>query len=506
MKIATASQMKEIDKKAESLYGISPLILMENAGIAGASLCLLTLKEINGKKVIVFCGPGNNGGDGLVVARSLFINGFDVKIYLCEGKTQSEERKINLEIVKKLGIPQINKFEMADLFVDALLGIGLSKEVEGEIKACIEYINACNVPTISLDIPSGLSSDYGVPLPNAVKATKTITFGLPKIGQILYPGTEYTGELYLSKIQEPDELSKGLTTNLLTGSEMANLLPQRPPNSHKGDFGKILVIAGSLGMTGASFLCCQGALAMGAGLVYLAIPESLQNIMATKLTEVIIKPLPETKRQTLSPSSYNGIIDIAKRCDVCIIGPGISTHHETKKLINTLVSRLNIPIILDADGISAVTPDEIKGKNILLTPHPKELANFLKIDVSDIEKDRIGIVRRIIEEYKISILLKGYRTIIGSNSEIYINPSGNAGMATGGSGDVLAGMCGALVGQGLSLGDSAKLGAFLHGLSGDIAKDKKGEYSLIATDLINFLPSSIRECKERYNVKIWYPF
>lgn len=500
MKIALGSEMKEIDKRAESLYSIPPLILMENAGISAFNLCLSTLKEIKGKRVIVFCGPGNNGGDGLVVARHLFIQGFDVKLYLCEGKTQSPERKINLEIAERLKIPQIKEFEKGDLFVDALLGVGLSKPPEGRIKDCIDFINACNVPTISLDIPSGISSSSSELLGNAVKATKTITFGLPKIGLLLYPATEYIGELYLSKISLSDELSKELNTNLLTGSEMASLLPKRPPNSHKGDFGKILVIAGSCGMTGAATLCCQGAMAMGGGLVYLAIPESLCDVMASKLTEVIIKPLPETKKGTLSSSAYNGIVDVAKKCDVCIIGPGISRHRETKKLINTLINRLSLPIILDADGILAISPDNIKGKNILLTPHPKELADFFKIDVSEIERDRPGIVRKIMKEYKTSILLKGYRTIIGYDEQIYINPSGNSGMATGGSGDVLAGICGALVGQGLNLGNAATLGAFLHGLSGDIAKEKKTEYSLIAGDLIDFLPYAIKECEKRYNL------
>ncbi len=492
MKIASSSEIREIDKKAESLYGISSLILMENAGIASVRLVISTLKEIKGKKVVIFCGPGNNGGDGLVVARHLFVSRFDVKIYLISGKTQSPERKINLEIVEKLGISQIKEFEDGDLFVDALLGVGLSKSPEGKIKDCICFMNSSKTPIISLDIPSGLSSDTGFPLGDCIKATKTITFGLFKIGQVLYPGVEYVGELYLSRISQPDELSKDITTSLLTGKEMANFLPKRPLDSHKGDFGKVLVIAGSVGMTGAATLCCQGAMAMGGGLVYLGIPESLNDIMEAKLTEVITKPLPETKKRTLSPSAYNGIMDLAKKCDVCIIGPGISKHNETKKLIETLVSRLSIPIILDADGIRAISPDVIKGKNILITPHPKELADFFKITVEDIEKDRIGVVRKVMEGYGISILLKGYRTIIGSNSQIHINPTGNPGMATGGSGDVLSGMIGSLVGQGLNLCDAASLGAYLHGLSGDIVKEEKGEYSLIASDIINFLPQAIK--------------
>ncbi|MEW6681208.1 MAG: NAD(P)H-hydrate epimerase, partial [bacterium] len=362
MKVATSFEIKKIDKEAESRYGISPLILMENAGIAATRLILSTLEEMGGNSVIVFVGPGNNGGDGLVVARQLFVKGIKVKIYLINGKRQSEERRINLEIAERLAIPQIKAFEKGDLLIDALLGIGLSKPPEGEIKKCIDFINSSGIPTISLDIPSGLSSDTGFPLENAIRASKTITFGLVKIGQILWPGVLYTGELYFSKISLADELSLNLKTNLLTGFRMSHLLPERPLHSHKGDFGKILVVAGSLGMTGAAYLCSQGAMAMGAGLVYLAIPESLNDIMEIKLTEVITKPLPETKKKTLSASAYNGIIDLAKKCDVCIIGPGISRHQETKKLIKTLVSNLTIPIILDADGIFAISPSEIKGR------------------------------------------------------------------------------------------------------------------------------------------------
>ncbi|MEW6482246.1 MAG: NAD(P)H-hydrate dehydratase [bacterium] len=501
MKIASSSEIKEIDKKAGELYNLSPLILMENAGISAFNLCVSTLKEIKGNRVVVFCGPGNNGGDGLVVARHLFIKGFEVKIYLVNGKKQSPERKINLEIARKLNIPIIEEFEQADLFVDGLLGTGIAKEGEGKIRDCIDFMNSSDKTIISLDIPSGLSSDSGFPLGCAIKADKTITFGLPKIGQVLYPGIEYVGNLYLSKISLPDELSLKLNTNLLTGREMSCLLPKRPLNSHKGNFGKILVIAGSVGMTGAATLCCQGAMSMGAGLVYLGIPESLNEIMEIKLTEVITKPLPETKKKTLSPSAYNGIIELAKKCDVAVIGPGISRHPETKKLIQTLILRLTIPIILDADGISAISPQDISGRNILITPHPKELADFLKINVDEIQKDRIGIVRRVMDEDKISLLLKGYRTLIGYNGQIYINPTGNSGMATAGSGDILAGMIGSLVGQGLNLGDAARLSAFLHGLSGDIAKEEKGEYSLIASSLIDFLPLAIDECRKRHNLK-----
>ncbi|HAW50374.1 TPA: bifunctional ADP-dependent NAD(P)H-hydrate dehydratase/NAD(P)H-hydrate epimerase [bacterium] len=501
MKVVFSSEIREIDKKAESLFGIFPSILMENAGRDSKEIILSTLKEVSGKKVVIFCGPGNNGGDGLVVARHLFVSGVDVEVFLIEGKNQSKERKMNLDIVRKLNIPIIDSKEDCDLFVDALLGVGISKPPSGKIKECIEFMNEKERPIISLDIPSGLSADTGLPLGSTVKATKTITFGAPKPGLLIYPGVEYVGKLYLSRISIPKVLFEGLKTNLLTGNETERLLPKRKLNFHKGNCGKILVIAGSVGMTGAAVLCCRAGYEMGAGLVYLGIPESLSDIASCKLTETVIKPLPDTKKKTLSPSAYNPIIDIAKNVDCLIIGPGISKHHETKKLIKTLIDRISLPIILDADGIASVSPDEVRGKNILITPHPKEFADFLGTTTDDIQKDRIGVVRKFIDDYKIPVLLKGYRTIIGYNDQVYINPTGNPGMATGGSGDVLSGMIASLVAQGLSLGESACLGAFLHGLSGDIAKEEKGEYSLVAQDLIDYLPSAIRECKERYNME-----
>jgi NAD(P)H-hydrate epimerase len=498
MKVVTPSEMAEIDRKAQKDFGISPLILMEDAGMAASVLCMEEAKRLGVKSITVFCGPGNNGGDGLVVARALYLTGFSVRLYLIEKRTQTEERRVNLNIAKSLRIPIIERLEdaEADLLVDALLGTGISKPPSAEIARCIEFINKKQSFVVSLDIPSGLCGERGVPLGSAVMADITITFGLPKIGLLIYPGANFTGRLVCAKISFPDQLisDPAIKTNLLTEKEMVTLLPERPSDVYKSQCGKVMVVAGSLGMTGAAILCSKSALAMGAGLSYLCIPESLNTVVEASALEVITKPLPETKRRTLSPSAYNGIVNLAKDCDVAVIGPGISRHIETKKLIRRLVERLEIPIVLDADGLYSIDDlSLLKGKDMVITPHPGEMAQLLGISVNEVQADRIGVTRRLSEELGIVVILKGARSIIAENGEVWINTTGASGMATAGAGDVLSGMVGALIGQGLSLSEASCLATFLHGLSGETAEEEETMYSLSATSLIAYLPYAIKK-------------
>ncbi|MBU1262609.1 NAD(P)H-hydrate dehydratase [bacterium] len=540
MKVVTPGEMQEIDKRAFFDFGMPPLILMENAGIAAASVCFAELEKVGGRSVTVFCGPGNNGGDGFVVARHLFLSGVSVKCLVVSAEKQSQERETNYKIVEKLGIPIITDlsyqvaFKMitrrqgggdgsilnsmleepttklafegdlvshssADVFVDGLLG-HIYKPSSDEIAACIDFMNNQGVPIISLDIPSGLCGERGIPLGATVKADITITFGLPKVGLLTYPGAGYAGNLIIEPISFPQELlaDPKIRRNMLTEEEAALLLPKRPLNTHKGQCGKVAVIAGSLGMTGAALLCSKSAFIMGAGLVWLGIPESLAEIIGCSLIEVVTKPLPETKKASLSVSAYNGIMEIVKKADVLVIGPGIGRHPETRKLINSLVERVNIPIVLDADGIYAIEDLSIlKDKKILLTPHSGETAHLLGKTVDEIEQDRIGVAERLSDNYNISVLLKGARTIIVSEGQTYINPTGCSGMAKAGSGDVLAGMIAALIGQGTSIKEAAVLGAYLHGSAGEEAVAKKTEYSIIASDIIDHIPEAIKRLRYR---------
>ncbi|MDI6752416.1 MAG: NAD(P)H-hydrate dehydratase [bacterium] len=500
MKVVTPDQMQEIDKKALSDFGIEPLILMENAGIAAVSICLAELERISGRSVTVFCGPGNNGGDGFVVARHLFLSDVSVKCLVVSAEKQSQEREINYNIIEKLGIPIIDDLSKAsaDLFVDGLLGTGISKPPSDEIAACIDFMNSQESLVISLDIPSGLCGEKGIPLGATVQADMTVTFGLPKIGLLIYPGADYVGDLIIDPISFPKELliNPKIERNMLTGEEAGLLLPKRRPDLHKGQCGKVTVLAGSFGMTGAALLCCQSALTMGAGLCYLGIPESLVGIIGCSLIEVVTKPLPETKKRSLSVSAYNGIMEMTGKADVMVIGPGIGRHPETRKLINRFVERIDLPIVLDADGIYAIEDLSIlKNKKILITPHSGEMARLLRKTVSEIEQDRIGIAERLSNDYNISVLLKGARTVIVSEGQTYINLTGCSGMAKAGSGDVLAGMIASLIGQGLSIKDAAVLGAYLHGLAGEEALEEKTEYSILASDIIDHIGGAIKRIK-----------
>jgi NAD(P)H-hydrate epimerase len=505
MKVVTPDQMQEIDRKASCDFGIPSLILMENAGIAATGVVLKELERVGGRNVTIFCGPGNNGGDGFVVARHLFLSGLSVKCFVIQSKKQSKERETNLKIVERLGIPIITDLSQAqgDLFVDGLLGTGISKPPSDEIAKCIDFINSQNVPVISLDIPSGLCGERGIPLGPAVKADITVTFGLAKIGLLIYPGADYVGNLIIEPISFPEELlaCPKIKRNALTRCEAALLLPKRQPDAHKGQCGKVVVIAGSLGMTGAALLCSKSALSMGAGLCYLGISESLVEIIGAGFLEVVTKPLPETKKRSLSVSAYNGIMEMVKKADVIVIGPGIGRDTETRKLINSLIKGVNIPIVLDADGIYAIEDISIlKDKKILLTPHQAELSRLLGKSIEDIEQDRVGIAERLSSDYNISVLLKGARTIIVSEGQTYINLTGCSGMAKAGSGDVLSGMIASLIGQGLSVKDAAVLGAYLHGLAGEEACKEKTEYSLLASDIIYHIPKVIKQVKNQFKI------
>lgn len=502
MKVATPDQMRTIDKRAFSDFDISPLILMENAGIAAVSVCFAELEKMSGRSVTVFCGPGNNGGDGFVTARHLFLAGISVKCFVVSAEKQSQERETNYKAVEKLGIPIITDLSQApaDLFVDGLLGTGLSRSPSDEIAKCIDFINDQETPIISLDIPSGLCGERGIPLGATVKADMTVTFGLPKLGLLVYPGAGYVGNLVIDSISFPGVLlaDPKIKRNILIEEEAAFLLPKRAPDAHKGQCGKVAVIAGSFGMTGAALLCSKSAFVMGAGLVYLGIPESLVEIIGCSLIEVVTKPLPETKKRSLSTSAYNGIMEMAKGCDVMVIGPGIGRHPETRKLINRLIDRIDLPIVLDADGIYAIEdPSILKNKQILITPHSGEMARLLGKSIDEIEQDRIGVAERLSDDYNISVLLKGARTVIVSEGQTHINPTGCSGMAKAGSGDVLAGMIAALIGQGSSIKDAAVLGAYLHGSAGEEACGAKTEYSIIASDIIDHIPEAVKRVKYR---------
>jgi hydroxyethylthiazole kinase-like uncharacterized protein yjeF len=539
MKVVTAEEMRGIDKKTIEEFGIPGVVLMERAGLAVAS----RIKEIFGRKrVLVVCGSGNNGGDGFVVARYLYKEGWDVKVFLT---SKPEDLKgdalLEYKIAAKSGVPISPVEELLthhsslitkhSIFVDALLGTGLGKNVAGTLSEVIRLVNKLNMPIVSVDIPSGISSDNGQIMGQAVKADYTITFGLPKRGHLLYPGAEHTGKLFVEDIGFPKELlrSDGLSVELLMKEEVSSLLPERRRYSNKGDYGHVLIVAGSRGKTGAALMAAKACLRSGAGLVTIGVPESLADIFQSRVTEEMTLLLPDKGDGILSEKASGLILDFLKeKADVVAIGPGIGVTAETRKLMKTLVQHSISPLVIDADGINSLQGEKgIFSKSqvpIIITPHPGEMARLLQLSavrtqqsapppipphrggrvregvkaprselLTKIEQDRINTALSFAKETETYLVLKGVPTVIAEPAgRAYVNSTGNPGMATAGAGDVLTGMISGFLGQGLKALDASILGVYMHGLAGDIAATEKGTYSLIATDIIDSLPAAFQ--------------
>jgi len=390
--------------------------------------------------------------------------------------------------------------EKFDILVDGIFGTGLDAEVRGYYREVIDHLNTLQRPIVAIDIPSGLDADTGKPLGTAIRASLTITFGLPKIGHLIPPGFDYVGKVKVIDIGIPKKLmeEEKIPICLLEKEEIQRWLSiPRLPDTHKGDYGHLLVIAGSVGKTGAAAMACQAALRMGAGLVTLAIPKSLNAIMEMKLTEVMTEPLPETPKQTLSLRAFSAIVRLCENKKAVIIGPGLGTFKETQSLVLKLIRTLEIPIILDADGLTALATQPktlpLKNRSLILTPHPGEMARLIRSTVKEVLEDRIGLSKNFSQAQHVHLILKGHPTLITTpKGEVFINPTGNPGMASGGTGDVLTGMIGGLVCQGFDLLSSLQIAVYLHGMAGDERVEEMGEKSLIATDLIEKIPALLK--------------
>ena len=502
MKVVSPSEMKQIDRKAIFDIGIPGCVLMENAGRGTVQIIKDKFKELRNLNVAIVCGRGNNGGDGFVIARWLKNQGAEPHVFLIGNKEDVKgDAKTNLDIIVKMGFnikeikesKDIPKFDEFNLIVDAIFGTGFKGSVEGIPKEVIDSINNAGIPILAVDIPSGLDASTGNIEGSCIKANYTCTMALPKRGLLLYPGREYVGELHVIDIGVPKELYEGIDLELLESTEMKLLLPKRPPDGHKGSFGRIFMLAGSVGMTGAACLSSLAALKMGAGLVFLGVPESLNSILEEKLTEVITKPLPETEAKTLGMAAFEPICDELNRTDVLVMGPGLGKHEETAKLIKKILAKITIPTIIDADGINNLTLNDLKAikKPIMITPHPGELSRLIGKSVGEIQRDRVEVAKSTAKELNLPVVLKGASTIIAvPDAKTYINPTGCSGLATAGSGDVLTGIIAGLLAQGLSLADAARLGVYIHGLAGDMVADKKTEYGMIASDVLEAIPEA----------------
>ncbi|MCL4458062.1 MAG: NAD(P)H-hydrate dehydratase [Nitrospirae bacterium] len=517
MKVVTSQEMREIDRITIEDCGIPSLVLMERAGLAVAS----KVRELYpDKKVIALCGGGNNGGDGIVAARNLHNWGFNVQVLICAKKNElSPDCNKQYQIAKKIGIPiefrnAVNAKDVHGAFIiDAVFGTGLSRPVKGSLAGIFEFINNSEAPVLSVDMPSGVSSDTGEILGEAVKADFTVTFGLPKRGHYLYPGAEYTGRLFIEDIGFPEKLllSDKLKVGLIDRETVSGLIPPRPRYSHKGDYGHVLVIAGSRGKTGAALMTARACLRSGAGLVTLAVPESLMDVFQGMVIEEMTLPLADDGSGMLSYKAIDQILAFAaQKADVIAIGPGIGVSDGTAKIVKELVQKSTLPMVIDADGINAISvaignrQEAIgilkKAKSpIILTPHAGEMARLLKqkpeeAQQKQIEKDRIKTAIAFSKETGTYLVFKGVPTIVAEpDGNAFINTTGNSGMATAGSGDVLTGVIASLLGQGLDPINASVAGVYLHGLAGDLAAGRMGEHSMIASDIINFLPEAFMQ-------------
>ena len=510
-KIATAKQIQKIDALASSSYGMSGLELMENAGTEIVKSLKERFHDFSRKKVLIFCGKGNNGGDGLVVARQLFKMNIQVTIFLTGRQIDlKKDAAVNAELAFKLGIDIIeldeahlhsleHHLENCNMVIDALFGTGLTRPVSGVYKQTIDKINQSTKHVTSIDIPSGLDSDTGMLMGDCIKADLTLVLALFKRSHLLLPATELMGEVELIDIGIPPELveSEGLEIQVTEESDLRTWFPRRSADSHKGDYGHVLVIAGSKGKGGAAGLTSLAALRMGCGLVTLALPESCQKAFELHPLEVMTVSAPETDVGTFALSAKNILLNHSRGMSAVAIGPGLSTEPETVQLLRELLPIIDCPLIIDADAVNGLaqsldTISQLKAEAIL-TPHPKEMSRLIGIETPKILENRVEFASKFARDHSVIIVLKGAATIISQpNGLTTINPTGNPGMATAGSGDILTGIIASLVAQGFSTPKAAIAGAYLHGLSGDIFAQKESQASLIAGDLLRTLPETMK--------------
>lgn len=513
MKIVTASQMRELDRRAETEYGVPSLILMENAGLRVVEVVENLLEKVEGRKVLVAAGKGNNGGDGLVVARHLLNAGAVVKIFLLgDPSGMTPDARINYDILVKMKadikyLKEEKDLESlaiealtSDLIIDALYGISFRGSLNDFDSRVVRIINWAKKPVVAIDIPSGVEADSGRVKGEAVRANWTVTMALPKRGLFVEPGCDYVGTLSVADISIPGTLLKdsSLQDNLLTEEWVAEKFVPRKRESHKGSYGHVLVIGGSVGLTGAVILTSSAALAAGAGLVTAAIPESLLPIVENKVVEVMTVPLAETRQKSIALEALPAIENLLGTVSVCAIGPGMSRYPEASAVLRLVLEKSGVPVIIDADGLNALAQDinMVKGRQIpiVLTPHPGEMARLLGTTVEEVQARRLEVARQAALEWGVTVVLKGSRTIIAEPSgDTYLNLTGNPGMATAGSGDVLTGIIAGLMAQGMRPDVAACVGVYVHGKAGDKAKEKTGEMALVAGDLIKALPEVLKK-------------
>jgi NAD(P)H-hydrate epimerase len=513
MKIVSAAEMREIDQVTSEKFGVSSLTLMEKAGAAVAEF--VAADYPGAKRIAVICGKGNNGGDGFVAARRLREMGRDVVVVLLASPTDLHGDAA--EMFKKTQLaPLVLKSREdltsgkgqgafdADLIVDALLGTGFHPPMSGLYAGAIAAMNAKTVSVVAVDIPSGADADtMGEQTGSVVRADAIVTFTAPRPAHVF--GNLTSGPTVVAPIGSPDEATVStLQLNLITPRDLASLLAPRPPAANKGSFGHVLVIGGSLGKAGAAAMAGMSVLRSGAGLATVATPKSVLTTVAGFHPEVMTEPLQETDAGTISMRAleYGHIDQLVKGKTVLAIGPGISRNPETAEFVRTVFGKYDLPTVLDADGLNAFegATEKLKGKRapLVITPHPGEMGRLLGISAAEVQRDRLNIARSFAREHNVIVVLKGHRTLIAqTDGAVWVNTTGNPGMATGGTGDILTGLVAGLIAQDAKDVIQAVTGAvYLHGMAGDVGRETMGEHSLVATDLVKALPVAFQRVRE----------
>lgn len=512
MKVATAKQMRALDRIAMEKFGISSLRLMEKAGEGIANQFTVGADSTKGP-ILFLLGKGNNAGDAMVVARWLAQKKFETHCVLlwepAEFSPDAHHQWVNLpESLRERAIwlrsladlkNREGLLKRAQWIVDGILGTGFSGEVEGILKEAIVYLNSLNLPVAAIDVPSGLSADKGIPMKVALQCKRTWTLGLPKLGLVIPPGDGFCGQIEVIDIGLPAEaLSQvSLAHHLLEPQEFRHALVPRRPDTHKGDYGHVLVIAGSRGMLGAGFLTAMGALRSGCGLATYAVAQASFEKFDSRHPEVIVEPLPDAGKCYLNRTSLGALKEKVGGKKAVAIGPGIGREPETWEVIREFLSWLSIPAVVDADAIWALADHwevlQNRSATSILTPHPGEIARLSGWSVEEVQDKRIQIAVEMAQALKSIVVLKGWKTVVATaNGEIFINPTGNPGMATAGMGDLLSGMIAGFLAQGVSPREAVLAAVYLHGLAGDMARESLGEKGLVTSDLFPFIPQAIR--------------
>ncbi|MBI2828291.1 MAG: NAD(P)H-hydrate dehydratase [Acidobacteria bacterium] len=517
MRILNAAQMREADRHTVEEIGIPSLVLMENAGRQVVAAMEAAYEARLDGRVGVLCGRGSNGGDGFVVARTLMQRGVDAAVFVIGSVADVRgDARTNLDILGRLGVTVVeigdeqtwelhfSEISQCTLIVDAVFGTGLKSALGGMMETVVADINASGIPIVSIDLPSGMSADTPHLVGDCVDASMTVTLAAPKLPLVLPPGEAHAGDVVIADIGIPPDVLEGLEgphIDLLTPEQVRALVEPRAPESHKGDFGRVTIVAGSRGKTGAAYLAAAGALRSGAGLVTVATPASCLPIVASMAPEFMTEPLAEARNGTVVAAAVDAVFELQH--DVIACGPGLGRGPAVAEFVRALVDRSTVPLVLDADALTALAddPSGLAGReerDLIITPHPGEMARLVGASVDEVQANRIQVAADFAATHRLYVVLKGHRTIVVTpERHVFINPTGNAGMATGGTGDVLTGMIAAWLAQLLDAEAACRLAVFLHGAAGDLAEGSEGQVAMTATDLVAHLGDALNQLTGR---------